>query len=338
MTHIHWLSIFSPSAPQNLGIRASNAASVRLRTGALIAAQPETFKLSVGPSAPSNSQLIIIGKLGSGTNAKEMGNLWLQQLHVMRPKGTKVVVDFTDDHLLHHSGMSQFYHQALAFIDFAVCSSPLLARNFAKFYSGPIEVIQDPIEIAIVSPKYELQKPSTVLWFGHISNLKYLLNFLPNLSSSRSFRLIVLSNIEALHHMQANQDTIPANVQAQAAIWSVPTMIEAARISDVCIIPSDPSDPRKAGVSANRLLTALALGLPTAADRMDSYLEFSDFFTDIRSPEFHSLLENPLCFTFKIGQIQKIIANDYSLEKIGGKWVDLIKRIILIPPASGQTP
>lgn len=69
------------------------------------------------------------------------------------------------------------------------------------------------------------------------------------------------------------------------AEWSIDTMREAAQQSDVCLIPSDTQDPRKMAVSANRLITALALGLPTAADRLESYAEFGEYFTDIRSAD-----------------------------------------------------
>ena len=40
-------------------------------------------------------------------------------------------------------------------------------------------------------------------------------------------------------------------------------MINTAKFCNLCIIPSDPNDLKKAVVSSNRLITALALGLPT---------------------------------------------------------------------------
>ena len=103
-------------------------------------------------------------------------------------------------------------------------------------------------------------------------------------------------------------------------------MIVAAKHCDLCIIPSDPNDPRKAGVSSNRLLTALALGLPTAADMMDSYKPYAQFFTDIRGPEFSQLLQDPTQFHDRVLAAQAGPVMEHSMEKIGAKWVDLINR------------
>ena len=104
-------------------------------------------------------------------------------------------------------------------------------------------------------------------------------------------------------------------------------MIHAASLCDLCIIPSDLADPRKAGVSSNRLLTALALGLPTAADRLDSYLEHSDYFTDIRSKDFDRLLENPLAFRVQVIQAQNGPVQEHSMQKVGERWVSLLESI-----------
>lgn len=325
MSHIHWLYPFQPNTFQD--VHNANLASIRLRLGAFIAALPSNHELNIGPLATSKSDILIIGKLGA-KGAQEFGQNWIRQMQGLRSRGTKVVLDYTDDHLTYLSELTPFYQEALLHIDLAVCSSPLLAINLSRSYTGPIEVIPDAIEVPLISTKLSLQSETTALWFGHLTNLQFLIDFLPNLATSRPLRLIVLSNIEALQRIKANPYEIPDNVQTMCAIWSASSMLEAARISDFCIIPSERGNSRKAAVSSNRLLTALALGLPTAADRMDSYLEFSDYFTDIRSPDFHKLLENPLAFTSKIGQIQGIIANKYSLEKIGMKWMQLMHRLV----------
>jgi DNA helicase-2/ATP-dependent DNA helicase PcrA len=70
-------------------------------------------------------------------------------------------------------------------------------------------------------------------------------------------------------------------------------MINTSKFCDLIIIPSDPNDPKKAGVSSNRLITALALGLPTAACVMESYKEYDQYFTDIDSEKFIELIDNP---------------------------------------------
>jgi hypothetical protein len=102
-----------------------------------------------------------------------------------------------------------------------------------------------------------------------------------------------LSNKEGLEFLNKTPILIPKNLYIQTGIWSSEKMVSAAKLCDIAIIPSDPNDIKKSSVSSNRLITALALGLPTAADTMNSYKEFSNYFIDIRSKKFHDLLKIP---------------------------------------------
>ena len=83
------------------------------------------------------------------------------------------------------------------------------------------------------------------------------------------------------------------------------------------------NDARKNGVSSNRLLTALALGLPTAADKVDSYLSMSTFFTDIRSTDLEKFISYPHKNYEQVQQAQLAIAKTHTLEVIGQQWLSL---------------
>lgn len=323
---IHWLTGCCIEHPHQ--IRSANLASVRLRAGALASALKSPEKqLSFGEHIPADARAAIVGKLGAN-DARRRGLNWLDEMRAFKKRGGKLVLDFTDDHLGVDSSMTPFYREAIGLTDLAVCSSPLLARNLADFFKGRIEVIPDAIEIGVTLPKTQLHTPVTVLWFGHASNLAYLVDFLPALAGERPLKLIILCNIEGLQTLQSLPLSTPGNVEAEGAVWSVPTMLAAANKSDLCIIPSNPSDRRKAGVSSNRLLTALAMGLPTAADRVDSYISFLDFYTDIRTPEFRSLLLNPLDFAEKVRAAQQGPVRGYSLEQIGRDWCHIVDEVL----------
>lgn len=105
-------------------------------------------------------------------------------------------------------------------------------------------------------------------------------------------------------------------------------MVASADLCDLCIIPSDPRDRRKAGVSSNRLLTALALGLPTAADRLDSYIEHESYFADIRSPQFEGMLENPAAWHEAVRAAQSGPLKAYGEMEIGRRWLNLIDDLL----------
>jgi len=324
-TGVHWLSGYHPAHPSE--ISSANLASFRLRAGALASISDEQW-LTFGEDIPTSTGLAVIGKLGAN-DAERRGAHWLSEMKALKNRGGQLILDYTDDHLSVTSPMTRFYQQAIGMVDLAVCSSPLLAQRLAEHFSGQIEIVPDAIEVPIVPPKTIHQSPVTVLWFGHASNLTYLLDFLPRLSSSDPIRLIILCNVEGLRLLQSHQSLpVPRNVRAEGIVWSIPQMLSAAAQSDLCIIPSNPTDRRKAGVSSNRLLTALALGLPTAADRVDSYLPYSEYFTDIRSPQLQTLLKEPLRFSGAVAAAQAGPILDHALPIIGQKWRQLVSRVM----------
>jgi hypothetical protein len=65
-----------------------------------------------------------------------------------------------------------------------------------------------------------------------------------------------------------------------ATTWSVAGLEKVASECDFAFIPKG-SEPRKKGVSTNRLITSLTLGLPTFAGDFDSYKRFEDYFSPV---------------------------------------------------------
>ena len=84
-------------------------------------------------------------------------------------------------------------------------------------------------------------------------------------------------------------------------------------------------DDAKNGVSNNRLLTSFALGLPVAATKYDSYLEFENQFIDIdNSEKFKKFLRNPDLYSSRVNMAQKKLKG-YSRDNIAEKWLQLLK-------------
>jgi hypothetical protein len=318
---VHWLL---PFKIENISqLKEVNLASIRLRLGIVSQNNSDSsFEISAGEDIENNPDILIIGKLKSTKN--QSVKFWIDKIKLAKQNGAKIVIDYTDNYLDQHDSVfyKPFYDALIGLTDKAVTSSNHLKLNLKKYFNGYIEIIEDAIEVPIFKPYSSKKDMVNILWFGHASNLKYLIKFI---EQSKEFK--ALTNIYALTNEQgitiANQSKVdmPNNLNVQLGLWSIDAMINTAKFCDLCIIPSDLNDERKAGVSSNRLITSLALGLPTAADKLDSYNEFDNYFIDIRSKEFEALMEKPDSFHDQVLRAQEKIIPNFTQKAISQKWI-----------------
>jgi hypothetical protein len=74
--------------------------------------------------------------------------------------------------------------------------------NLSNFFKATINIVEDPIEITTQTIKFNkpINGPITLLWFGHSSNIEYLLEFMrTGFEAGDSLRIIVLSNQAGLN-------------------------------------------------------------------------------------------------------------------------------------------
>lgn len=320
--HIHYLTSGGPSSIEVL--QQSTLASVRLRIAPSIKSMlSQQWRVTTGDQVVANPQKIVVTKIGVN-DIQKRSHEWLEQIKRHKSSGAKIYLDYTDHHLGFESPMSDFYRQVVALVEKAVVPSKGMQNSLSNFYKKSIEIVEDPIEISIQTIK-PINKPITVLWFGHASNIEYLVQFLrAGFDLGDSIRLIILSNEIGLNMLSQTKIESPAKIECQTGIWSPELMLLAASKSDVCIIPGNPSDPRKSGASSNRLITAFALGLPVAADRLDSYVEFSDFYADIRGAEFKALLMDPASFHERVYLAQKTVIPRFTMAKSEAAWAQAL--------------
>lgn len=323
MSHLHVLMAGHFESAASLA--RSNLASVRMRaypaSVALLAAQQ---KVSWGESVQGRPDRLLVTKIGGHDIAVRQPQ-WLRQIAEAKSRGASIWVDYTDHHLGFESVMSGFYASVLGLADVFTVPSSCMHQMLSAHWQGPVHVVPDAIEVDTVVPKKTRGEPVTALWFGHASNAAYLRIFLEDrLVFDRSLRLIVLSNAVGLQIL--TERPIEARVPLDMLVgeWSLDTMRDAATQSDLCLIPSDTQDPRKMAVSSNRLMTALALGLPTAADRLDSYAEFAAYFTDIRSGELVQMLEDPTRYGDVVADAQRAVVSHFSHAAIAEAWARIL--------------
>ncbi len=327
MKRIEWLLPFAATSMEDL--RNSSLASIRLRA-ALCAQTAEEHGITTEFSdgfRNSTSEVIFVGKIDYITDPQRPGR-WLSHLLEARERGVRIVVDYTDHHLSTNSPAARFYHQALPLANTVICSSSTLAAHLSGHVAARQVIIEDPIEIDFKQPKARDHGPLTALWFGHASNLPYLVDYLlTDFSLDQPLRLILMSNAYPLppEYVKNLEHPKLANLDIQVVPWSLDNMVAAAEISDFCLLPAGLADPRKSGASSNRLLTALALGLPVAADLLPSYLPFRNYFAALRSDEIKALASEPASHSDRIDEAQAMIKSRYTFAAIAPQWLEEIR-------------
>jgi len=321
---IQWLLDGNPLTPQQASI--SNVASIRMRAALSMQLDIAGISVNVSPNLIINkdTNIIGVGKI-SLVNDSNKGEKWLNLIKHYKSKGAIIFIDYTDNHLRDSnkgSSLYDSYFKILSESDYVVTSSLYLERSIKSKFNIKTFVIEDPLEIEILPVKNILQESPTGLWFGHASNLNFLFSFLQNYNPKSKIRIIVMSNLDRIppELIRTLEESISPLIDLVYTSWSIDNMKIAASLSDFCIIPCDIKDERKAGVSSNRLITALALGLPCFADNAESYIEFSDFYTPL-SPNFTELFYiNPDLFLKKTIHSQSMLLDKFSKQKIMGSW------------------
>jgi hypothetical protein len=325
---IEWLC--SAPARNMADLEQSNLASVRLRTAVGIKAALASGQkniLSDGRCVDA-VRLAVVGKLDFITDPTR-ATRWLDRLRLLKSTETKIIVDYTDHHMVTQSPAAAFYRDAIALADTIVTSSHKMCDHILTSVGRHTVMIDDPIEVPVVNPTTRNKAIKTALWFGHATNLPYLLDFLmTRYTSKKERRLIIMTNQYPLPGEYVRQLDKPhlKNLEINVIPWSTADMIRAATLADICLIPAGMKDPRKSGASSNRLLTALALGLPTAADMLSSYEPFSPYFSDLGTSDLDTLFDAPENSYNRVTEAQVLITREHTIEASIMRWRYLITK------------
>jgi hypothetical protein len=319
--HIHWLVSGFDSERD---ISRANLASLRLRASVAIKAlKRSNVKVSSGDRIPDQVDAVIVTKIGS-YDIKKRAEQWLSSVSVAKAKGAMIFVDYTDHHLAYLSPMTSFYQQLLEYCDGFVVPSEAMRENILRFWSGPVTLIPDAVEYGLLAPKHKSRDRSVPLWFGHPSNLKFLIGFLQSSSLSDLITdLVVCTDVNSVQWLQKNI-FIFGSLRVTLVPWSVAIVPQLARKCDIALLPAGNSDPRKSGASANRLITGLALGLPVLTNSLLSYLPYRRFYADIDRDDYEHVIRDPTVHHRLVLQAQRSVVLEFTPVKIGRLWQNFL--------------
>lgn len=250
---------------------------------------------------------------------------WLDKIKLLSKNKGKLILDYTDNHFANSGIVGDFYRKIKPKVHALVLPSERMEKNIANSWKGKTYIIPEPVEIDFINPGNRQLKESTALWFGHVTNLGWMLEFLQNgLHKAPPRHLIILTNNHPEDAIKTAAQNAPKGMKISLAKWTVKTMIQAAKISHYVLIPSNKDDPRKSGVSPGRLLTSLAMGLPVVASPLDSYMPFKEFFSIIGTDEGLKTMRSPLDQEAQILKAQSLIKKKYTVEAIESEWVKVV--------------
>ena len=304
-------------------LAASPMASARMRLWPAARAATEMGHLvTVGEHVPAQADILLVGKIGAG----DIGNRaprWLTQINTARAAGGRVLLDYTDHHLTANSVMTPFYQSACSLADVICVPTMGLAEEFgAQDETGnSISVVSDPLEYDLVRPKpSQISGQPRALWFGHPSNASFLAQFIEQYSKPLSgHHLEIVSAPQTVEILKGFRFSSPPELSLFFNSWSLQAVSAAASRSDYCVIPSDPKSPKRFA-SNNRLVTALALGLPTIATALPSYQEVGTYFAETGTNSTLELMAKPLDFGHQVAAFQDREAHRFTLESVVSSW------------------
>ena len=294
--------------------------------------QDSGLELSIGNGAPlgPDPDLVLVGKPPVSSN-RHLGE-WLCWLERRFARGTRIVCDYSDNHLSKGSTepIYRFYERLFSISEVVTVPTMGLCdwlETNGWVPSNRIKVIPDLNEYEdLIGAPRRLDPPEKLgLWFGHPTNFPYLADFLStNADMMRDEKLFVVTSkkaIESLGWVDQRWVRWPSTtVWLKPVLWSQSSMRLALEAASYCIIPADVSSLRKQFASPNRLITALSAGIPTAATALKGTEELKQYFLQIESSQARDLIENPLAFDHLPKAFATQAAWAYGRVNIAQQW------------------
>ena len=269
---------------------------------ALQAARQLNFKIksySLHSEHPSDvmeaeiGDLCLVGKMSANTKEHVESMIIANMAYLTRAKnrGSKIIVQYCDNLLARKDIIGDFHKDLISFADHIVYPTKKLHELSSNYLppSSDYTVIRDPWQVPNLLEPRKLNKegPLRLIWFGSNANIHYLIKRIPDITriktKNKNIRMTILGG-EFSHNKFSNYyNSLSRKIPGWSfdlVRWDIHNqphqLISELSKAHIAIIPSDPNDPMKAGVSHNRLVDALRAGCIPIASPMDSYLELAD--------------------------------------------------------------
>ena len=314
--------ILAPSATSVDELGSSNLASHRLRLAVAAKGFRDSGECSVlvGDQLTEMPDALLVGKIGA-QQIESRAPLWLKAMQDVRNAGGRVILDYTDNHLGYQSAMTAFYSQAVSITQVIVVPSEGMRAALPRSLQTPITVIPDALEYEPVPPRQTSTKNG--VWFGHGSNIPYLLDYFQKHAVADYFdSLIVCTDAATLTALSKSQ-ALKRMPPVRGIVWSVENQRKALLAADFAFLPVGLHDPKKSGAGANRLLTALCLGLPVLTQSLYSYMPLREYYVDLDNQNWSKAILSLESMRLTTIRAQNLELRAFSPLTLGRIWVAL---------------
>jgi len=265
-------------------IKAAAELNVATKILSLHTSHPEEIKEIDSPQA------CLIGKMSANKDklVYDMTMANLSAICRLKNRGSKIIVQFSDFIFGRQDILSLFYRDIFHLADHIIFPCKALQQlTLTNIETNAATcVIHDPWQISKPYTPRQLNEGEAmrVIWFGSNKNVDYLINCLPELLKTwkpeRNCELTILGQNYALSEVKSALENIKGPFpkwKFRLVPWRLdkqPLQLESEITrAHTAIIPSDPRDPLKSGVSHNRLVDSVRGGCITIASPMESYKE-----------------------------------------------------------------
>lgn len=239
-----------------------------------------------------NPSLCIISKINTyDQNAFEgFAMATLAAVARLKARECKIICLYCDHLASMNDVRGKFYKDILKLSNNIVVTCKGMSDLVKPFIGNEsaLTIIEDPWQTKEQEFKaYKTGETLKIAWFGNTLNITYLAKIIPSLingtKTSISYELKILGTSSTLEHI----NKIFQKSASQKHNWCIdlnlwdnynqPNQLEKfLGDAHIVLIPSDPLDKLKAGVSHNRMVDAVRSGCIVLASPMQSYLELRE--------------------------------------------------------------
>lgn len=227
------------------------------------------------------------------------------------------IFDF-DDPVYGHVG----FRETIELCDVVTTDTEGRKQQFDSMNLGkPCVVIEDCLDYDINEP-FPVLDSDKLVWFGNRENINSV-GWILNEVASKNYNLDIISNSLGIQ--------LPP--QIKEIPWDFDTFVDNLRQSSICILSH--AGENKDYKSNNKMLVALACGLPCIVNQSKSYEELANQFglgkfivnNPIQLHEAIQHLNNKENRELYLKDIQPYVINEFSSKKITLKLLNLINQI-----------